>query len=223
MSKFHNILEKSPFDELKDHIKIAHESVELLKPFIEAALEEKWDIAEHYKKKITALESKADLVKAEMRLHLHKGLYLPVQRSEILGLIKAQDKLADIAEDIALLVFTRKLKIPQDIKAELLHLLNQVISTSAMAEESVNELNIFFASGFSIKISCILEKMLTKVTKMEHIADTCATSVRQQLLQIEPNLDPVKVIFLYKLIELIGRIADAAESIGDRISLLLAT
>jgi predicted phosphate transport protein (TIGR00153 family) len=222
MSQFHNIIAKSPFDILKEHIKISYKSVELLNPFIQAAMSEDWNLVKEYKVKISELESTADSIKTEMRSHLHKGLYLPVSRSEILSLIKTQDKMPNIAEDIAGLVLGRKIIIPKEIQEEFLKLLTHVVKTSEIAKQATKELAIFFASGFSGNISDVLEEMLFTITKMEHLADTYEVNVRNNLLQIEMSLNPIEVMFLYKLVEFTGRIADSAESIGDRISLLLA-
>ena len=42
------------------------------------------------------------------------------------------------------------------------------------------------------------------------------------LLEIESELEPVNVMFLYKVIGLIGEIADMAERVGRRLELLLS-
>ena len=81
---------------------------------------------------------------------------------------------------------------------------------------------LFFASGFGGNISDVLEKMIKKINHMEHITDTCEISARSGLFRIEASLDPINVMFLYKIIGLVGSVADAAESVSDKIALLLA-
>ncbi len=46
--------------------------------------------------------------------------------------------------------------------------------------------------------------------------------MRGALFKIEGELDPVNVIFLYRVIELTGEIADMAERVGRRLELLLS-
>jgi uncharacterized protein Yka (UPF0111/DUF47 family) len=46
--------------------------------------------------------------------------------------------------------------------------------------------------------------------------------IRHQLFEIEKDLPPVDVMFLYRVIELVGEIADLAERIGHRLELLLS-
>ena len=46
--------------------------------------------------------------------------------------------------------------------------------------------------------------------------------IRSQLFKLESELPPVDVIFLYKIIEWIGDLADRAQKVGGRLQLLLA-
>ena len=46
--------------------------------------------------------------------------------------------------------------------------------------------------------------------------------VRRRVFDIEKDLPPVDVIFLYQVIELVGEIGDMAERIGRRLELLLS-
>ena len=46
--------------------------------------------------------------------------------------------------------------------------------------------------------------------------------VRAALFAIEHELEPVNVMFLYKVIGLVGEIADMAERVGRRLELLLS-
>lgn len=220
--KLFNIIGESPFKALILHMKISHDCSKLLEPFFQAIIQQSWDEAVKIDAKITSLESSADNMKQEMRLNLHKGLYLPVPRVEILGLIKVQDRIPNLSQDIAGIIIGRNMIIPVEIQPGILNLLTQSIQASALAKQAVNELSYFFASGFSNNISEPLEKMLQSIATMEHTADEYEKQIRQQMLLIEKQIPPIDAMFLYKIITLIGEIADAAESIGDRISLLLA-
>ena len=46
--------------------------------------------------------------------------------------------------------------------------------------------------------------------------------IRQDLLEIESGLNPVDVMFLYQIIDLIGDLADLSERVGARLEILLA-
>ena len=46
--------------------------------------------------------------------------------------------------------------------------------------------------------------------------------MRASLFKIEKTLDPIDAVFMYKVIELLGEIADMAERVGRRLELLLS-
>ena len=57
---------------------------------------------------------------------------------------------------------------------------------------------------------------------IETDTDELQADLRGALFEIEGELDPVNVIFLYRVIELTGEIADMAERVGRRLELLLS-
>ena len=221
-SSVYDVLGASPFDALNEHMVVNIRCVNLLSSFFDAVFAQDWPSATEVLNEIHTLESEADFYKRQMRLTLHKGLLLPVPRMEILDLLSVQDRIANRTEDVAGLVLGRNIVIPKVIEASFKALIGHALQTCLQAQDAVQELTHFFASGFSDHESSLLEKMLEKVAAMEKIADTCEIEVRSALLSIESELPAVEVMFLYEVIGLIGHIADAAESVSDRLSLLLA-
>jgi len=60
-----------------------------------------------------------------------------------------------------------------------------------------------------------LDNIETKTDEKEDL-------LQQSLFKIEKDLDPIYVMFLYKLIDKVGGIADISERVGRRLELLLA-
>ncbi|GBF31068.1 hypothetical protein MnTg04_01021 [bacterium MnTg04] len=48
------------------------------------------------------------------------------------------------------------------------------------------------------------------------------SELRARLFELESGLPPINVMFLYKIIDLTGEVADYAERVGRRLELLLA-
>ena len=46
--------------------------------------------------------------------------------------------------------------------------------------------------------------------------------IRRKLFQMEADLPPVNVMFMYKVIERIGDMSDISQQVGQRLELLLA-
>ena len=88
-----------------------------------------------------------------------------------------------------------------------------------MIEELDELVQVGFGGGREIeKVSEIIQG----VRKSEHNIDAILNRTYKALFDIETELNPVEVMFWYKIIELVGDISNKAENIGDRISLFLS-
>jgi len=64
------------------------------------------------KDRIFEREAEADRIKNELRLHLPKSLFMPVDRRDLLEVLHLQDTIANTAQDIAGLLVERQMSIP---------------------------------------------------------------------------------------------------------------
>ena len=64
--------------------------------------------------------------------------------------------------------------------------------------------------------------MIAGVRRSEHNIDSIMHRIRRQLFEHEDQLDPVSVMFWYKLINLLGGISDQAENLADRLLLFIS-
>lgn len=199
------------------------ECVNKLLPFFEAAMGDNWQQAEQYQGEISRLEQEADTLKRDIRLHLPKGLFLPVARSDLLELLSAQDSIANRVKDIAGLILGRKMHFPKEIASQIIEFVKKSISASKQAENAINELDDLLETGFRGSEVQIVAEMLKKLDQIEMETDEIQKQIRFDLFKIEKTLSPIDVIFLYKIIEWIGDLADRAQHVGGRLHLLLAS
>ena len=95
--------------------KVVFTCVELLPDFIACTVRKEWQTAEGVHHRILSLESAADDLKREIRLHLPSSMFMPVNRIDLLELLTMQDKIASKAKHIAGLVMGRKMALPDVI------------------------------------------------------------------------------------------------------------
>jgi predicted phosphate transport protein (TIGR00153 family) len=76
--------------------------------------------------------------------------------------------------------------------------------------------------GFKGRVLDVVEKLIEELNRLEHENDELQIQVRAELFEIEDSLGAVNVVFLYKVIEWIGALADAAQSAGGKLQLLIA-
>ncbi len=219
---FLSIFAQSPFQSIQEHMDCVYECVQALEPFFNAVLEEDWEKAKACHDKVSQLEHKADQIKNQIYTHLPTGLFMPVSRGDLLQMVRAQDKIANRAEDISGLIIGRQMTIPQGIAGPIKDYVVSSRRTAKQAKATINELDELLETGFKGKEVELVKGMIAELDKMETNSDGLQIEIRSELFRIEKELPPVDVMFLYKIIELIGEVADLAQRVGHQFLLLLA-
>ena len=86
----------------------------------------------------------------------------------------------------------------------------------------IDELDELIETGFGGRSIDVVEKLIFRLDQLEHETDVQQILIRAQLHPLEEKLSPVDVIFLYKIIEQIGNLADCAQKTGDQIQVIVA-
>lgn len=219
---FLNMFGRSPIRPLEAHMSKVHACVKELEPFFDAVLLQKWSDVELIQQNIVRLENEADDLKRDLRLHLPKGLFLPVSRSDLLELLTVQDRLANKAKDIAGLVLGRRMIFPEVVISPFTDFLRRCVEASKQANTAINELDELLETGFSGSEIKLVESMIAEISQVERETDDRQIKLRHIVFNLEDSLPPVNVMFLYKIIEWTGELADRAREIGDRLQILLA-
>jgi predicted phosphate transport protein (TIGR00153 family) len=213
---------RSPIRPIQEHMAKAQHCVVLLGDFLEASFKKDWLQAEQLQQQISACENEADELKYTVRTHLPKSLLLPVARADLLSLLNTQDKLANRTKDIAGLMLGRKMEVPESLIDSMRVYYQQSLNASVQALKSINELDELLETGFRGKEVEFVETLIEELNELEHLNDLTQVGIRASLFKLEPELPPVNVMFLYKVIDLIGDVADISQMIGGRLSLLMA-
>lgn len=222
MSNIFNMFGPSPIKPIEQHIHKSYHCAKQLYPLFEATLKEDWETANVIKDKISALEREADLIKRDLRLHLPTGLFLPVARTDLLELLSTQDHIANKAQDIAGLVLGRHMKIPEILHPLIMPFLSRCLDAAKMACKAINELDELLETGFRGNEVNVVEDMILELDKIEHDCDEQLSTIRQHIFQLEKELPAIDIIFLYKLVQWIGDLADCAQVVGGRLQILIA-
>ncbi len=212
----------SPVKPLQSHMNSVQICVAELIPFIDAVLKQDWDDALKIQLKISELEHEADTLKRDLRLNLPNSLFMPVSRRDLLEVLTMQDNIANKAKDIAGLITGRKMNIPSSLGSQFKAYISRSIDASAQASKAINELDELVETGFKGREVKLVEKMIKKLDKIEGDTDKIQVKIRAEIFKRETELPPIEVMFLYKIIEWIGDLADIAQRVGSRLELMLA-
>ena len=217
-----DMLGRSPVEPLQNHIKTAYNAAALLPQLFAAANLNDWVKVNEITESIRQLENEADDLKNDIRSNLPKSLFMPVPRQDLLELVLVQDKVANLSKQIAGMVRLRKLQIPAAITDIFAEFVSRCVDAAKKAKQSVNELDELYETGFRGAEVKVVEKLIAKLDKIETETDNMQADLQEQVYLMEQDLPPVEVMFLYKLIDMLGDVADQAERIGRRLELLWA-
>ncbi len=219
---FLGVFAKSPIKPIEDHIKKVHEASALLVPFFGHVFQGEWDKANAIRTQIIDIEHQADAMKREIRLGLPRGLFMPVERTDLLELVTQQDKIANKAKDIAGQIVGRELAFPSSLQSDFIAYVERCVDATKQASKAINEMDELLETGFRGREVELVEKMLETLDAIEKDTDDMQINLRGQLRKLETELNPIDVMFMYNILEWVGDLADIAERVGSRLELMLA-
>lgn len=217
------LLKRSPFKALQKHMRVVLECVRCIPGLFDALIDGDQIAVKNAKTAIFKWENEADGIKNDLRAHLPKSLFMPVDRRDILEILQEQDSIADTAQDIAGLLMERPMDVPEPLRDPLRTLARRCVDTCEQAALVIEELDELLEMGFRGREVERVESMLDDLGRMEGETDMLGLELTRTLFQQEDQMSPVSVILWYRLIEWIGDLADHAEKVGNRLRLLIAS
>lgn len=219
---FSRLFGKSPVAPMQKHMQLAAQSAVELKAFFDFVIDNDRDAARIVAERIAKLEDDADDVKREIRKNLPRSLFLPVARTDLLELLHMQDKIPNRAKDAVGLALGREMEIPGPMADAFRAYVSAVADAAGYALEAMNQLDELFETGFSGREVDAITRVIEQLDEAEHASDLRQVEVRQILFGMEDDFNPVDVIFLYRVIDWVGDIADYAQTVGNRLLYIIA-
>jgi uncharacterized protein len=216
-----NIFGASPVAPIQEHMELCYKAAKELIHFFDAVNKSDWETVTESRNKIVSLENEADDIKKQIRMQLAKAMFMPVARGDLLDLVLVQDKIPNIARDISGLVIGRKMVIPGGLQESFIAFVSRNIDAAKGARKTIRELDELYETGFRGAEADLVADLIAELDQIENDTDDLQAGLRNILFDIEKELPPVDVMFLYRVIESIGGIGDMAERIGRRLELLM--
>ncbi len=217
-----SLLGSSPFKPMQEHMRVVNTCVSEVPGLFEALIAGNQEELIAHKDRIFAKENEADKVKNDLRAHLPKSLFMPVDRRDLLEVLELQDTIANVAQDIAGLMMERDMAVPEGMAEPLMALVRRCVETCNDSAAIINELDELLEMGFRGREASKVEKMVSRLNEVENETDIMGIALTRTLFSKEDEMSPVSVIFWYQMIQWIGDLADYAEKVGDRLRLLIA-
>ena len=217
-----NLFTRSPFGPTQEHMKKAIECAQQLRPLFEAVFAEDDDEVHRVTDLINQLEHEADQIKNELRNHLPKSLFLPVDRRDLLELIHMQDSIADSTQEVAGMLTLKKLRLPEELQPDALQLIEETLVTCDVAMAISAEMDELAEASFGGPEADRVLEMINQLDDVETKSDVVGVRLARQLFSYEDRMTPVNVMLWYQIFYTTGQVANYAERMGNRLRLLIA-
>ena len=207
---------------MQEHMRVVVECADKVSGLFDALCNGEEKKIRKIRDEIFALENKADAIKNELRLHLPKTLFLPVDRRDLLEILDLQDSIADTAQDIAGALMVRRPKVLDSIHRPLMDLTARCIEACHQMARIMEQLDELVETGFRGRESEIVLTMINELNRIETDTDHKAIDLLSELFAHEGEIDPVSLMVWHRLIRWIGDLANYSEKVGNRLRLLIA-
>ena len=143
-----SIFAKSPFKPIRDHMDKVVESVIPLNDFFEALFQEDFSKVEKIQQQVIKAEKEADLIKNEIRNHLPRNIFMPINRRDLLEMLDMQDSIADVAQDIVVLLNIRRMSLTKELGQDVINFVKKSQDVCYLARGLNQEFEDVIESGF---------------------------------------------------------------------------
>ncbi|MFW5908745.1 MAG: TIGR00153 family protein [Desulfosalsimonas sp.] len=217
---FFSMFITSPFDALQEHAEKVKECAWAFQQAIECYASFKCEVFEEHRQEVIRLEHDADAIKRRIRGHLPKGVMLPVEKFQLFQYLREQDKVLDsVQEALNWLSHRSEELLPEVLERDFFLLVDAAIEPTEELSRMVGEARIYF-KNFSEKQRKKVKEIIANIRQMEHDADQREYALIRKIFQNET--DPVSVMHLVRLAEVIGSIADHSENAGDMMRAMIS-
>jgi predicted phosphate transport protein (TIGR00153 family) len=213
---------QSPFKPLQRHMRVVVRCAAEVPGLFEALWDDDEAAIHAVRDRIFALENEADDIKNELRSHLPKTIFMPVDRRDLLEILDLQDSIADTAQDIAGMLMVRRPKVIAPMREPFMTLTRRCLDACDQMAKLMEELDELVETGFRGPESDRVLNMIDELNRIETDTDAKAITLLHEMFEHESEFDPVSLMVWHRLIRWVGDLANNAERVGNRLRLLIA-
>jgi len=220
MGSLLGVFGKSPFEPLVEHARKVHDCVKLVRPIADALLAGDQAQVNELQFQMSKTEYEADQLKDQIRQNLPPRYWLPVDREDMARFLAQMDRIADDAQDFAIVATFRRIDLPEEYHAEFLALVDKVVQVSETLLGLAERLALLQKESFAGPDTEHVLQKIRDVAHMEWEADKLSRKLARHYYG-SLNLDCITILLVDKLCRALGGIANHAENVGKNLRLMI--
>ena len=221
MSMIGKLLGASPFSLLQRHMEQVAKCIAKMEESLESLERGEWSQIDALAEEASQLEHQADQIKDDIRNHLVRRFFMPVNRSHILEILGIQDNLADTAEDVSVLLTIKRVETPTDVIEEFHRFRELNLKAFRLAQDIIGQLDELVETGFGGAEAERIRTMVHDVAYTEHQVDVLQRTVLKKLFSDEAKLSAADLNMWIQLVKELTKLSNLAENLADRVQMTL--
>ena len=212
---------RSPFVPLQMHMEKVAECVDGIPEILDAYKRKDSKTVESLSKKISQLEHDADVIKHDIRNSLPRGMFMPVDRANLLRILNIQDSIANRAENIAVLLTFKQARTYKGFEDAFAAFVTQCLDAFTLARKILDQLDELLETGFGgIEAQTAME-LVDMVAQKEYETDVGQRELVRELLAHEDDISYGDFFLWTRIIRQVASVADQSEKLATAIRMTL--
>jgi len=221
MSTIGRLFGRSPFGLLQRHMEQVAKCVGKLDESLNAVEQQQWDRLDGLAEDVSRLEHQADQIKDDVRSRLRAQLFMPIDRNRVLDILSIQDNLADLSEDICVLLTFKPLKILDGLAETFREFRTMNIKAFHLVESIIRELDEPVETGFGGAEAEKVRNMVHDVAFAEHRVDVVQRQLLKALFTGDDELSYRDFHLWMRLTRELANLSNQSENLANRVQATL--
>lgn len=217
MSTIGKLFGRSPFGQIQTHMEQVAKCIGKMVEAIEALKEGRYSELDDFAYEVSRMEHQADQIKDDIRNHLLRRFFMPIDRAEVLEILSLQDSLADTAEDVCKVITLKELPFPDDCKESFDEFLKLNVQAFEIVANIISQLDELIESGFGGVEGEKIRALAHDAALAEHKADVVQIKLLKQLYEHDQEMSVGEFHLWMRFTRILCRISNASENLADRI------
>lgn len=219
---------RSPFGPTQEHMRLVQSAIAQLPALVEALGRADASGITSVQDAIRAPVTQAGALARDIRLHLPRSLFMPVDRRDLLELLDRQERIGHEVRAIADLPLQHAGGLATELRTALLKLTQTATETCQQATAIVDELDELIETGFRGPEATRVETMIQTLDRLAGETDAQVPALALELFAPSDDVDQGDALPLatrqltHQLVRALGALANRAARIGDHLLPLIA-
>ncbi len=221
MRALSNLFGRSPFTPLRSHMEKVASCVHKLPALFSFLEKDDPEGMNRVANEISNLEHEADITRDAIQTELPKSLFMPIERRDLLEILKLQDQIADSVEDVAVMMGLKSLSLPFAVKPDFELFLTKNIEAFDTVVLIVKELHELLESSFGGIEADKVRQLSRTVAAKEREGDQIQKKLVKGLIDYEHEMSYSTFFLWMKIFEKIAAVSNISERLGNQIRMTL--